>query len=101
LPKPQHDADRVALQPRLFFASAQLAESERSKISGRFHDLRRTFGLLMLEAGVGIDQVSRVLGHVDLAVTTGGVDSLQEDAAERLDALLRYGPRRGAARNAV
>lgn len=55
----------------------------------------------MLEAGVGIDQVSRVLGHVDLAVTTGGVDSLQEDAAERLDALLRYGPRRGAARNAV
>jgi integrase len=63
----------------------------------RFHDLRRTFGVLMLDEGVGIDQVSRALGHADLTVTTsrytGVVDSLQEDAAERLDAVLRYGRR--------
>jgi integrase len=61
----------------------------------RFHDLRRTFAVLMLEEGVGIDQVSRALGHADLRVTTnrytGVVDSLQKDAAERLDAVLRYG----------
>lgn len=65
----------------------------------RFHDLRRTFGVLMLEEGVGIDQVSRALGHADLRVTTsrytGVVDSLQEDAAERLDAVLRYGRQTG------
>jgi integrase len=56
----------------------------------------------MLEEGVGIDQVSRALGHADLAVTTsrytGVVDSLQENAAERLDAVLRYGRRTSDAR---
>jgi len=70
----------------------------------RFHDLRRTFGVLMLEEGVGIDQVSRALGHADLAVTTsrytGVVDSLQEDAADRLDDVLRYGRRTRDARGA-
>jgi integrase len=70
----------------------------------QFHDLRRTFGVLMLEEGVGIDQVSRALGHADLRVTTsrytGVVDSLHEDAAERLDAVLRHGRRTRNAKGA-
>jgi len=61
----------------------------------KFHDLRRTFGVVLLEEGVGIDQVRRALGHADVRITadryTSVVPSLQEDAAARLDRALRYG----------
>lgn len=33
------------------------------------HDLRRTFGSWLVQAGVGIDRVSRLLRHADVAIT--------------------------------
>ena len=35
----------------------------------RFHDLRPTFATLALEAGEGLDAVSRALGHTSVATT--------------------------------
>jgi len=35
----------------------------------RFHDLRRTTGSLLLQAGVGIEMVSEILGHADTRIT--------------------------------
>jgi integrase len=34
-----------------------------------FHDLRRTYGAMLIEAGVAIYEVSRLLGHSDVRVT--------------------------------
>jgi integrase len=35
----------------------------------RFHDLRRTTGSLLLQAGVSIEMVSEILGHADTRIT--------------------------------
>lgn len=59
----------------------------------RWHDLRAAHGSLLLAGGVDISVVSRRLGHSSVALTSrhyGGVaDSLQRDAADRLEQALR------------
>jgi integrase len=35
----------------------------------RFHDLRRTTGSLLLQAGVSIEAISGLLGHSDIRIT--------------------------------
>jgi integrase len=58
----------------------------------RFHDLRHSFGTLALASGVDVQTVSRALGHESTAITSRiylhAVESLNEDAAARIDALL-------------
>ena len=58
----------------------------------RFHDLRHTFATLALEAGEGLDAVSRALGHTSVATTayTYGhwTPAMQERLAQRMDAIL-------------
>jgi integrase len=49
----------------------------------RFHDLRRTFGTLLDGAGVGLFQISRMLGHKDVATTQRYLD-LPDRYEERL-----------------
>ena len=34
-----------------------------------FHDLRRTFGAMLIESGVDIYMVSRLMGHSDVRIT--------------------------------
>ena len=36
---------------------------------GRFHDLRRTFGLNLIKQGMGIYEVSKLLGHASVRTT--------------------------------
>ena len=45
-----------------------------------FHDLRRSCGTLMIEAGVDLYVVSKVLGHSTVAVTQARYAHLQVDA---------------------
>ena len=58
----------------------------------RFHDLRHSFGTLALASGVDLQTVSRALGHESTAVTSRiylhAIESLNEHAAARIDALL-------------
>jgi integrase len=58
----------------------------------RFHDLRHTFGTLAITSGVDLETVSRALGHESTAITSRiylhAVESLQQDAAARIDGLL-------------
>ena len=58
----------------------------------RFHDLRHSFGTLALASGVDVQTVSRALGHESTAITSRiylhAIDTLQDDAAARIDALL-------------
>lgn len=58
----------------------------------RFHDLRHSFGTLALASGVDLQTVSRALGHESVAITSRiyvhAIDTLQADAAARIDALL-------------
>ncbi|MGA9419307.1 MAG: tyrosine-type recombinase/integrase, partial [Candidatus Cybelea sp.] len=58
----------------------------------RFHDLRHSFGTLALASGVDLQTVSRALGHESTAITSRiylhAIDTLQDDAAARIDALL-------------
>lgn len=35
----------------------------------RLHDLRHTYATLLLEAGVSMNAVSRLLGHADVTIT--------------------------------
>jgi integrase len=58
----------------------------------RFHDLRHTFATLALEAGEGLDAVSRALGHTSV-VTTADIyghwtPAMQERLAQRMDAIV-------------
>jgi integrase len=58
----------------------------------RFHDLRHTFATLALEAGEGLDAVSRALGHTSVATTADiyghWTPVMQERLAARMDAVL-------------
>lgn len=58
----------------------------------RFHDLRHTFATLALEAGEGLDAVSRALGHTSVATTADiyghWTPAMQERLAQRMDAVL-------------
>jgi integrase len=55
----------------------------------KFHALRATFGLILLEEGTPLDQVSRILGHSDVSTTAryyiGLSPRLQADAIAKLD----------------
>jgi hypothetical protein len=58
----------------------------------RFHDLRHAAATLMLASGKDLKVVSEVLGHSTIATTAnvyaGVLDSLKDDAADRLTRLL-------------
>jgi integrase len=59
----------------------------------RFHDLRHTAATLMLQQGIHPKIVQERLGHSDIGMTLNTyshvLPSMQEDAAEKLDELLR------------
>ena len=67
---PQSGGARRSEKTRWFALSTQAAAS-RAGISRRltFHDLRRTCGAMLIEAGVDIYTVSRLLGHADVRIT--------------------------------
>ena len=62
----------------------------------RFHDLRHTAATLMLTAGVHPKIVSERLGHASVSITLDTyshvLPSLQQEAAERMDAILAPPP---------
>lgn len=55
----------------------------------KFHDLRRTFGTIMLQKGVDLKTCSTLLGHSDIAVTSdfylGIIDEMSRKAVCKLD----------------
>jgi integrase len=55
----------------------------------RFHDLRHSFGSLLLAAGVDLKVISELLGHSEIGVTANQylhlLPSLRQEAAERFD----------------
>ena len=59
----------------------------------RFHDLRHTAATLMLQQGIHPKIVQERLGHSDISMTLNTyshvLPSMQEEAAEKLDELLR------------
>ena len=58
----------------------------------RLHDLRHTYGTLALSSGVDLKTLSASMGHSTITLTANtylhAADSLQQDAAARIDALL-------------
>jgi site-specific recombinase XerC len=67
---PQRAGARRSERTRWFALSTQAAAT-RAGISRKltFHDLRRTYGAMLIEAGVDIYTVSRLLGHADVRIT--------------------------------
>src|SRR5450759_4770989 len=59
----------------------------------RFHDLRHTAATLMLQQGVHPKVVQERLGHADISLTLNTyshvLPSMQEEAAEKMDELLK------------
>jgi integrase len=55
----------------LWFAEATAATSARAGIGREltFHDLRRTYGAMCIEAGMDLLTVSKLLGHSDIKIT--------------------------------
>lgn len=67
---PQQKGKQRSPKTRWFAISAQeAAERIGIKRTLTFHDLRRTYGAMLIEAGVGIYEVSRLLGHADVRIT--------------------------------
>ncbi len=66
----QADKSRRSDKTRWLAVSTQTAAA-RAGISRRltYHDLRRTYGAMLIEAGVQIYTVSRLLGHADVRIT--------------------------------
>jgi integrase len=67
---PQRDGQQRSAKTRWFAVSAQKA-ALRAGIDRplTYHDLRRTYGAMCIEAGMDIYTVSRLLGHADVRVT--------------------------------
>jgi integrase len=69
----------------------------------RIHDLRHTSATLLLAAGVSPKVVSERLGHSNVDITLNVYShvgaTLQQAAADTLDAMLRQGNREGALAN--
>jgi len=67
---PQRDGTRRSATTRWFAVATQDA-AERAGLQRKmtFHDLRRTYGAMCIEAGLDIYEVSRLLGHSDIRVT--------------------------------
>lgn len=59
----------------------------------RFHDLRRTFGTIMLQKGVDLKTCSILLGHSDITVTSdfylGIVDEMSRNAVSKIDEFVK------------
>lgn len=67
---PQRSGKQRSPKTRWFAISTQEAvERIGIKRPMTFHDLRRTYGAMLIEAGVGIYEVSRLLGHADVRIT--------------------------------
>jgi len=66
----QQNGDRRSPTSTWFARSTQDA-AERVGISRSitFHDLRRTYGAMLIEAGVDVYKVSKLLGHADVRIT--------------------------------
>ncbi len=75
------------------FSSAYRDFIRREGLRGRFHDLRRSHGSQLIKVGVPIKVVSERLGHASTAFTmdvyTDVLSGMQEDAAARIDSMLR------------
>ncbi|MFC1629558.1 tyrosine-type recombinase/integrase [Gemmatimonadota bacterium] len=70
-----------------------IADSKEERLEGfRFHDLRHTAATLMLEAGVELAVISRILGHSSLNITLKHYSHItrpmQQDALTRLSRVL-------------
>jgi integrase len=67
---PQRNGARRSATTRWFAVSTQ-ETAGRARLSRQltFHDLRRTYGAMLVEAGVDIYTVSRLLGHSDVKIT--------------------------------
>ena len=74
--------------------TAQYSDADLEPI--RIHDVRHTAATLMLLAGINVKVVSERLGHASVAITLQTyahvLPSMQEDAAVKLEALLRGRP---------
>lgn len=75
------------------FSSAYRDFIRREELRGRFHDLRRSHGSQLIKVGVPIKVVSERLGHASTAFTmdvyTDVLSGMQEDAAARIDSMLK------------
>ena len=82
---PKPDANRVAVSRAMRAASAALGISP----AVHFHDLRRSWGSLMLNAGASIEVIQQVLGHADSRMTRRVYAHLMNDTvAEQVQAHL-------------
>ena len=86
-------ADGSPLQPRSLTHAFELFLAAHKLPRIRLHDLRHTHATAMLKAGVHGKIVQERLGHSTIAITldiySQVVDGMQEEAAERVDAILR------------
>jgi integrase len=61
----------------------------------RFHDLRHAFATLQIEAGAGLFEISRALGHKDITTTADVyahlTDAMAQQTADRMTAILGTG----------
>ena len=69
VPIVHHVRFAVRRLPYGFHADTLTHAVQRAMPGVRFHDLRRTTGSLLLQAGVGIESISDLLGHSDIRVT--------------------------------
>ena len=86
------------LDPGNVYESLQRRLKRASLPKVRVHDLRHTAATLLLEAGVGLKEVSDMLGHSTITLTANTychvTPAMREDAAEKMAALFttpRYG----------
>lgn len=56
-------------------------------VKARFHDLRHTAGTTMLEYGIDLVTVQKILGHSDIRTTQGYADVLQQQIAKQMSKL--------------
>jgi integrase len=78
------------------FRKGWLKATRGAKVEGlHFHDLRREFGSRMLEAGVPLHVVSRLLGHTNIATTSRYLAATvvhEHDAIRKLEEHLNRTP---------
>jgi integrase len=72
-------------QNRVYVARAMKQASKAAGIVPRltFHDLRRSFGSLMLNSGANIETIQQVLGHADSRMTRRVYAHLLQDTVAK------------------